>query len=181
MKYNWSKEKIESVIKNCDSFSDVLRALNIPIQGNNGVTLKKKILEYNIDFSHFTFGNKNKKKKPYIKAELYLRKGSKIQSSRLKSKLLKEGLKQNKCEICGIDTWMGKPIVCQLHHIDGDTTNNSIENLQMLCPNCHSQTENYCGMANKSNNTVCPICGCNKSHNAKCCIKCYNNTNCPIV
>lgn len=67
-----------------------------------------------------------------------LKKGSKIKSSNLKILLIKEGLKENKCEICGISEWNKLPLVCQLHHIDGDSTNNSLENLQILCPNCHS-------------------------------------------
>lgn len=65
------------------------------------------------------------------------------QSYKLKNRLIKEGLKTNICELCGITNWNNKPIICHLHHIDGNHYNNSIENLQMLCPNCHSQTETY--------------------------------------
>ena len=176
MKYNWSKENIEYVIGYCDSFSDVLRELNIPVQGNNTNTLKNKLIQYGIDYSHFTFGNKKKKENKYISVNNYLHKNSTIKSAKLKIKLLKEGLKENKCEMCGITEWNGKPIVCQLHHIDGDNTNNSIENLQMLCPNCHSQTENYCGLANKSNSKTCPICGKKMSRNGNVCVQCYMNS-----
>ena len=73
-----------------------------------------------------------------------------IHSHKLKQKLLKENLIENKCAICGINEWLGQPIVLQLHHINGDNTDNRIENLQLLCPNCHSQTDNYCGNANKN-------------------------------
>ena len=52
-------------------------------------------------------------------------------------------MKENKCEVCGITEWQGAPIICELHHINGDTTDNRIENLQILCPNCHSQTDNF--------------------------------------
>lgn len=48
-----------------------------------------------------------------------------------------------KCEICGIKTWLGKPIVLQIHHLDGNHKNNSVDNLQLLCPNCHTQTDTY--------------------------------------
>lgn len=48
------------------------------------------------------------------------------------------------CRICGVNSWMGKPLILQLDHIDGNNTNNSKENLRMICPNCHSQTETFC-------------------------------------
>ena len=47
------------------------------------------------------------------------------------------------CELCGIEDWCGKPLSFQLHHIDGNNKNNSVDNLQLLCPNCHSQTDTY--------------------------------------
>lgn len=57
---------------------------------------------------------------------------------------MKLGLKEKKCEECGIsDTWNGKPLSFELHHVDGDHYNNEISNLQILCPNCHSQTDSY--------------------------------------
>ena len=66
-----------------------------------------------------------------------------IQSYKLKNWLIENKIKQNKCEICGIDSWNGKPIECALHHKDGNKHNNVISNLEILCPNCHSQTDTY--------------------------------------
>lgn len=63
----------------------------------------------------------------------------------LKRKLIKAGLKKNECEECGLSEWRGKPLTIQLDHIDGERHNHRWENLKMLCPNCHSQTETYCG------------------------------------
>ena len=59
-------------------------------------------------------------------------------------RLIKEGLKENKCECCGLSDWMGKPIPLELHHVDFNHYNNSLDNLQILCANCHMQTHNYC-------------------------------------
>lgn len=67
MKYDWSKERIESVITDCDSLSQVLEKLNIPRAGNNTATLRKKLEEFNIDYSHFTYGAKSKKVKKELK------------------------------------------------------------------------------------------------------------------
>ena len=58
-------------------------------------------------------------------------------------KKIKEGIKENKCDICEITEWNGKPISMQLDHIDGNSHNHKLENLRMICPNCHTQTENW--------------------------------------
>lgn len=65
------------------------------------------------------------------------------QSYKLKRKLYDAGLKENKCEECGIDEWNDKPLECELDHIDGDRTNHQIDNLKIVCPNCHSQTGTF--------------------------------------
>lgn len=67
------------------------------------------------------------------------------QTFKLKNRLLKENILENKCSICNITEWNYKPINMQLDHIDGDSTNHTLCNLRMICPNCHSQTETYCG------------------------------------
>jgi 5-methylcytosine-specific restriction endonuclease McrA len=65
------------------------------------------------------------------------------QSYKLKKRLLKENIKNHQCESCGLDKWLENPIPLELHHIDGNRYNNSLENLSLLCPNCHALTENY--------------------------------------
>jgi len=65
-------------------------------------------------------------------------------------KLFEAGLKTNECEVCGIRNWNGSPLQMQLDHIDGNTYNHSINNLRMICPNCHSQTQTFCGRNKKS-------------------------------
>lgn len=66
-----------------------------------------------------------------------------FQTFKLKNRLLQEGYKEYKCECCGLSVWNGLPISLELHHKDGNRTNHKFENLQLLCPNCHAQTETY--------------------------------------
>jgi 5-methylcytosine-specific restriction endonuclease McrA len=65
----------------------------------------------------------------------------------LKLRMLSTGLKEDRCECCGLSSWRELPISLALHHVNGDRLDNRLENLQLLCPNCHSQTENFAGRA----------------------------------
>lgn len=103
------------------------------------------------------------------------------------------GLKEKKCEECGIsDTWNGKPLNFELHHIDGDHYNNELSNLQILCPNCHSQTDSYKRrhsirkgklkpnvLSKKTIECVCECCGksfiADRKGRRFCSRECYNN------
>jgi len=63
----------------------------------------------------------------------------------IKRRLLREGLKEGRCERCGISEWQGEPLSLQLHHVNGDGSDNRVANLQLLCANCHSQADTYGG------------------------------------
>lgn len=149
------------LINESESLIDVCRKAGIVPTTGNYDTLKKVIKENNVDISHFKrLGGttSNVVKKDTIE---YLVEGSKISSFKLKNKLLKEGYKEHRCEKCKNTEWYGKPIPLELHHINGDNTDNRLENLQMLCPNCHALTENYGGKNQKSNimKRYCKTCG----------------------
>ena len=75
----------------------------------------------------------------------YLEKSQDIQSNKVRKKLLNEGLKEHKCECCGLTVWLNKPIPLELHHKDGNRYNNVLENFELLCPNCHAFTDSYRG------------------------------------
>lgn len=68
-----------------------------------------------------------------------------IKTGSIKKKLIESGLKNNRCEKCDNDMWNGLPIPLELEHINGNSTDHRIENLSLLCPNCHSQTMTYKG------------------------------------
>lgn len=170
-KYDWNLERIKEAVKTSINYSEVLDKLGIPRQGRNTETLKKKISEGKIDISHFTGRARQYRTRP-TNIQNYLNNSISISSGKLKEKLLKEGLKENRCEICGLTEWQGKPIVLQLHHIDGNHKNNNLSNLQILCPNCHSQTENYCGNSAKKEHYYCPDCGKEIHKGSKYCTVC---------
>lgn len=108
--------------------------------------LKKRIEELEIDTSHFKGrAHGTSKNQKYELCEILIKDSTYTNMNRLKLRLIKEGLKENKCEECGISEWRGKSLSCQIHHINGVNNDNRLENLQFLCPNCHSQTDTFSG------------------------------------
>lgn len=63
----------------------------------------------------------------------------------MKLRLLDAGLKEPRCERCGLSEWRSEPLALELHHLNGDGLDNRLENLELLCPNCHSQTDTWGG------------------------------------
>jgi hypothetical protein len=63
----------------------------------------------------------------------------------VKARLLQAGLKTERCELCGLTEWLGAALPLELHHVNGDGLDNRLENLLLLCPNCHSQTDTWGG------------------------------------
>ena len=75
---------------------------------------------------------------PRYKTAIEYANGTYVKSCILKEKLVKEGFKEDKCEMCGVSTWQGVKLVLELHHKNGNHYDNNLGNLQILCPNCHS-------------------------------------------
>ena len=147
------------MLDNANSFSDFFDKLGLCRKGNNLSTLKKIIKEYNLSTEQLDKNRKNFLSNCAIKSNKEAKKIEDILSNKVEfisswhllKKLVKGGLKEYKCEKCGIEEWNGEPISFQLHHKDGNRKNNDLNNLQVLCPNCHGQTKNYSGKKVRTN------------------------------
>jgi hypothetical protein len=116
-------------------------------------TLNTYLLKMNIVYK----GNKGNKNirgwgtGNYLSAYYYLGTNKFINSHILKLKLIYEHIKEEKCERCGGTTWLDTKIPLELHHKDGDCYNNKLDNLEIICPNCHALEDNNSGASNKRN------------------------------
>ena len=146
-KQKYSIEELKQTIQSCTSIRQVLAILDLAPAGGNYQTIKNHIKTHNIDISHFTGQgwSKDKKVGPKRSIEEYLSNKQSIQSWKLKRRLLQDKFFEPKCYGCDKKLWMDQPIPLELHHIDGDNTNNNLSNLTILCPNCHALTDNYRG------------------------------------
>ena len=108
-------------------------------------TLNKYLEKMGIEYAGNQSGKGQPKRKPKMTLEDYLENSEDIQTNKVRKKILEEGLKPYRCECCGLEEWMGKPIPLELHHKDGDRHHNELENYELLCPNCHAFTDSYRG------------------------------------
>ena len=149
---------MEEAVRVSNCWFDCLPKLGIPNVGGNYRTLKNKVREYNIDISHFSYSfAKTHNGKHYEKRvcnrsdkEIF-RYGAKIKLDNLKREYIIRYLGgKSYCEYCGITDWNGRPLTFQIHHIDGNHQNHILNNIVLLCPNCHSQTDNYSNRKRKN-------------------------------
>jgi 5-methylcytosine-specific restriction endonuclease McrA len=131
---NYTDDDIITHSKEVYSIGQLLRKLDLKPCGGNYANIKNNLQRLQIDTSHWKGQgwNKDQQLKDW---SMY----SKV--SHLKKHLIKE--KTHQCEKCLLTTWLEKPIVLEVHHKDGNRTNNNLDNLQLLCCNCHSITDNW--------------------------------------
>ena len=154
MKGLYSKEDVMKAVASNKSIAGVLRQLNLRPIGGNYKTIHRLIKEYGLDTTHFTGQGWNiglgfKPKRAIEDSEIYTQDSPYKCSWRLRERY-KRTTGINYCEGCGLHYWLNKPIPLEIHHINGINTDNRLDNLQLLCPNCHALTSNYRGKAHLS-------------------------------
>ncbi len=155
-KRSWTENSLTNAVKSSFSYRQVLVKLGLREAGGNYEQIKKYIAEYKLDIGHFKGRGWNIGLRGIGKALIPLEKiliqGSLFQSYKLKKRLFAAGLKQQYCEKCG---WAQRTesgyLPLELDHINGDRHDNRLENLRVLCPNCHSLTKNHRGRKNRLN------------------------------
>lgn len=139
MPIKFTLEILTPVVASSINWAEVCRKLGVPPMTGSQTNLKKRAKILGIDDSHFlgqastrgrTFGSKRP-------IEDYLTGKATLNSSQLRDRLIKEGLKEKRCEICNLQDWLTNPIPLELDHINSNHFDNRLENLQIICPNCH--------------------------------------------
>jgi 5-methylcytosine-specific restriction endonuclease McrA len=146
----WTDDDLAAAVAASDSVSEVSRRLGYTPNGGVHRMIVGRIRTSGLDTSHFT-GTRWARgrvlpQKTIPLEEILVERSTYRGSSKLRRRLIASGLLEAKCSICGLDSWLGRALPLHLDHVNGDHTDNRLENLRILCPNCHSQTDTWCGV-----------------------------------
>ena len=134
----YSKEELQKMANEVYSIASLCEKIGYsPTGGSGPYIIKEMIQTLNLDVSHFKGQGWNKENFDYSR----FKKGNAIPIRNALPAIA--ALRGRNCECCGNEYWNGEKIPLEVHHIDGDHSNNDLSNLQILCPNCHAQTSNY--------------------------------------
>lgn len=150
------EQEFKNVIKSAHSYTHALSFFGLKNKGGNIKTLKNRIKELKLSTSHFLSrieaSNKTRTMDKQEFIDNCLIKNSKTSRGVIKKWLFYHQLIEEKCESCGLmGEWQGKPLTLQLEHKNGESNDNRLENLALLCPNCHSQTPTFAGRSSHKN------------------------------
>lgn len=151
------KELLEKIVSESNNRKECFIKLGLHESNTKSYrVLNYWLNEYEIDVSHFSSYNSMKasvaRKRKAIKLDDILAGLHPFFSTNhLKLRLIKENRLNHKCAICHLTDWMGQPIPLDLDHINGISTDHRLENIRLLCRNCHAQTFNFCGKNAKRN------------------------------
>lgn len=149
---NFTPEELEQIVKESFSYRDVIKKVGYTtVSGGNTKTVRNRIEKYGIDTSHFSIGGE--KGITRTKENVFCKDSTATQSTLRKWYKKRDDIPYQ-CDCCGISEWQGKELALQLDHINGDNHDNRLENLHWLCPNCHSQTDTFCGKHLKKNHAT---------------------------
>jgi HNH endonuclease len=158
----YSETDARAAIEAARSWTDALRRLGERPAGGNHATLKKYAVAWNISVEHFDMGGAGPPYRTAAPLVAVLVERSTYDRRNLKRRLLDEGIKQRRCELCGQgETWRGERMALVLDHINGIWNDNRIENLRILCPNCNATLDTHCGRKNRRTlvDRECAYCG----------------------
>jgi len=141
----YTYEQVILAVKNSTSISQVLNKLGLKEAGGNYSSIHRLMKKMGLDTKHFTGQAWNKGLRPGPKRPIedYLSNKQTITSHKLRKRLISDKIFPNECSRCHLSIWLGQPISLELEHKDGNHQNNNLDNLEILCPNCHSQTPTY--------------------------------------
>lgn len=144
----FTDEQFQKIVESSNSISEIASSLGYKSKGGGVVKMiKDRIEKLSLDTSHFNpYSIGSMKGKKYTSDdEIFVENSTYVNNTSLKKKLLKMNVIEYKCAICGISEWLGNSLSLQLDHINGNNKDNRLENLRLLCPNCHSQTSTFSG------------------------------------
>jgi hypothetical protein len=172
------KKEMQELLNNCSSFVEVLEKLGLDGHSGNHRTLKERIKQDSLNIEELAKKRKEKTSQRSIRKKIPLSEimveNSSYSTNDLKKRIIVEGLLDYVCEKCKNNgNWMGKKLVLQLEHKNGNSKDHRIENICFLCPNCHTQTATYAGRnSSLKRSKICAECkGPTKGKGTKC-VKC---------
>lgn len=175
--WNLDKDNLQQMLDASNSIAEVILKIGLSLHSNNYKELNNKVKKDKLSLDKLNENRNAKFFKGINKFELeeILIENSTYNKQDLKRRIIKENLIDYKCAICtNIGEWNNQKLTLQLDHINGVNTDNRLENLRFLCPNCHSQTDTYTGKNTKREITqnTCIECGCNICRQSTRCNKC---------